>query len=80
MDCGSRIARFARATFETTEKNQHVLAMSLLAKENATSHGEGPSMYTPIVQALTRLPESEKARLKRKFDIAYLVTTESMSF
>ena len=61
-------------------KNQHVLAMSLLAKENATSHGEGPSTYAPIVQALTRLPESEKARLKRKFDIAYLVATESMSF
>jgi len=32
------------------------------------------------VQTLTRLSESEKARLKRKFDIAYLVATESMWF
>ena len=62
------------------KNNQYVLAMSLLEKEHATSHGEGPSTYAPIVQALTRLPESEKARLKRKFDIAYLVATESMSF
>ena len=62
------------------KNNQHVLAMSLLEKEHATSHGEGPSTYAPIVQALTRLPENEKARLKRKFDIAYLVATESMLF
>ena len=64
-------------------KNQHVLVMSLmslLAKEHATNHGEGPSTYAPIVQVLTRLSESEKARLKRKFDIAYLIATEGMSY
>ena len=73
--------RFTRATFKTTEKNnQHVLAISLLAKEHVTSHGEGPSTYAPIVQALTRLPENEKARLERMFDKVYLVATESMSF
>jgi len=54
--------------------------MSLLAKEHAASHGQGPSTYAPIVQALTRLSDSEKARLRRKFDIAYLVATENMSF
>ena len=57
-----------------------MLAMSLLAKEHAASHGQGPSTYAPIVQALTRLSDSEKARLRRKFDIAYLVATENMSF
>jgi len=54
--------------------------MSLLSKEHATSHGQGPSMYTPIVQALTRLTDSEKANLRCKFDIAYLVASEKISF
>jgi len=54
--------------------------MSLLAKEHATNNGEGTSMYAPIAQVLTRWSENEKARLRRKFDIAYLVATESMSF
>jgi len=62
------------------KNNQHVLAMSLLAKEHATSHGQGSSRYAPIVQALTRLTDSEKAKFRRKFDIAYLVATENMFF
>ena len=62
------------------KNNQHVLAMSLLTKGHAANHGKGPLTYAPIVQALTRLSESEKARLKHKFDIAYLVAKESMPF
>ena len=42
--------------------------MSLLAKEQAISHGQRPSMYAPIVQALTGPSDSEEARLKHKFD------------
>ena len=44
--------------------------MSLLMKEHAACRGQGPSSYAPIVQALTTLSHNEKARLKRKFDIA----------
>ena len=70
-------SHFKQVTFETTEKNnQHVLA-----KEQATSgHGEGLSTYAAVVQALTRLSDSEKERLRRKFDIAYLVATENVVF
>ena len=62
------------------KNNQHALAMSLLMKERASSCGQGSLSYAPIVQALNTLSDTEKARLKHKFDIAYLVATESISF
>ena len=49
-------------------------------RECATSCGEGPSSYAPIVQTLKMLLDIEKAGLKCKFDIAYLVAMESMLF
>jgi len=75
----NRFARVANIR-DHGKNNQHVLAMSLLVKEHAARHGQGPSTYAPIVQALTRLCDSEKARLRRKFEIAYLVATDNMSF
>ena len=60
--------------------NQHELAMKLLAKEHAIAKGASTSTYAPIVQAMQRMSETEKARLRRKFDIAYLVATEKLSF
>ena len=54
--------------------------MSLLIKEHATCYGQGPLSYASIVQALNTLSDCEKARLKHKFDVAYLVAMESMSF
>jgi len=49
--------------------------MTLLAKEHAIARGDGPS-YAPILQAMLTLSDTEKARLKQKFDITYLVATE----
>ena len=65
---------------DCSKTNQHVQAMRLLAKEHATARGDGPSSYAPILQAMSTLSDTEKTRLKRKFDIAYLVATEKMSF
>ena len=59
--------RFAWVTYETMEK---MINTSLLAKGHATSHGQGSSTYAPIVQALTRLSDSEKTKLRSNFDIA----------
>ena len=38
------------------------------------------SSYAPIARALHRLSDEERARLRRKFDIAYFVATEKLSF
>ena len=52
------------------KNNQHVLAMSLLMRERASSCGQGSLSYAPIVQALNTLSDTKKERLKHKFDIA----------
>ena len=39
-----------------------MLTMSLVIKEPTTCCGQGPSSYAPIVQALSTLSDSEKAR------------------
>ena len=62
------------------QSEQHAHAMALLAKERAIALGEGSTSYAPIAQALTTLSEDEKRRLRYKFDIAYLVAVEKISF
>ena len=79
MDCGYRIALY-KQHLRLQEKQPARARYVTANKRHAANHGKGPLTYAPIVQALTRLPESEKARLKHKFDIAYLVATESMPF
>jgi len=56
------------------------MAMNLLEKEHAIARGDSPSFYAPIARAIGRIPVTESARLKRKFDIAYLVATEKLSY
>ena len=58
---------------------QHCTAMSLLEKEHTIARGDGPSTYAPIARAIEKIPVTESARLRQKFDIAYLVTTEKLS-
>ena len=64
---GAESLRTSNNIRDHRKNNQHALAMSLLMKERASSCGQGPSSYTPIVQALNTLSDTEKARFKRKF-------------
>ena len=59
---------------------QHCMAMSLLEKEHAITRGDSLSTYAPIARAIEKIPITESARLRRKFDIAYLVATEKLSY
>ena len=59
---------------------QHKHSMMLLKKEQARSKGLDPTSYAPIARALSRVSEEERARLKRKFDVAYFVANEKLSF
>ena len=50
---------------------QHRTVMSLLEKEHAIARGVSPSTYVPIARAIEKIPVTESARLRRKFDITY---------
>ena len=63
-----------------SRNDQHVHAMMLLNKEHSQSSGLGPQSYAPIAKALNRLPDDERERLKRKFDIAYFVASENLPY
>ena len=59
---------------------QHKHAMTLMRREQARSKGLGATSYAPIARALCTLPDDETKRLRHKFDIAYFVATEKLSF
>ena len=54
--------------------------MKLLEKELAIAKGDGSSTYAPIARATEKIPVTESARLRHKFDIAYLIATEKLSY
>ena len=60
--------------------DQHAHAMMLLNREKSKAQGLTVSSYAPIARALHKLSNEERARLRRKFDIAYFVATEKLSF
>ena len=59
---------------------QHCTAMSLLEKEHTIARGDGSSTYAPIARAIEKIPVTESTRLRQKFDIAYLVAIEKLSY
>ena len=60
--------------------DQHVHAMMLLKKEQGNASSGACCSYSPIVQALNKLPELEKSQLRVKFDLAYFIAREKMPF
>ena len=42
--------------------------------------GVGATTYAPIAQALSMLFEDEQSKLRLKFDIAYFIASEQLSF
>ena len=54
--------------------DQHIHAMSLLKREQAkVSNSVCCSCSSPIVHALSKLPDLEKARVSVTFDLAYFI-------
>ena len=54
--------------------------MSLLKRERAKAKGRSCYSYAPIAKVLSTLPNDEKERLRKKFDIAYFVARDKLSF
>ena len=53
--------------------------MNLLKRGQAVASTNDLS-FAPIVQAFTSLSEDERGRLRHKFDIAYFIAIEKLSF
>ena len=60
--------------------DQHIHAMNLERRDQTQAQGLGAAVYAPIVQSLQTLPDEERDKLKKKFDIAYFVATEHLAF
>ena len=56
--------------------SMHVRAMSMFKKQR----GDDVTEYAPIAKALLTMDESSQVTLKRKFDIAYFIAKEKLSF
>ena len=54
--------------------------MMLLHKDHCQSRGLDVCEYAPIAKALNDLPQSDKATLRVKFDIAYFIATQKLAF
>ena len=51
--------------------------MNILKKEAAKGQGASATSYAPIA---SRISDSERENLRRKFEIAYFIATEQLSF
>ena len=61
--------------------DQHFHTMSLLKMEQAKASYSACCSYSgPIVHALSKLPDLEKAQLRVKFDLANFIAREKMNF
>ena len=60
--------------------DQHKAAMSHLRTAQAKASGEPVTSYAPIARALLMLDEPERARMRRKFDVCYLMAKEGIAF
>ena len=60
--------------------DQHLHAMNLLKREQARVIDAPSSSYVPIAQLLSKIPQLEREQLKRKFDIAYFLAKEKLSY
>ena len=60
--------------------DQHVHAMCLQLRESARVEGRSCYSYAPVAMALSNLPDKEREKLRIKFDIAYFVAQEKLSF
>ena len=54
--------------------------MFLLKRESVKPGARSCYFYAPIAKALSTLPDDEKDRLRKKFNVAYFMAREKLSF
>ena len=60
--------------------NQHKASMSHLRTVQARANKEPVTSYAPIARSLLMLGESERGRMRRKFDLCYMMAKEGIAF
>ena len=60
--------------------DQHKAAMSHLRTAQAKASSKPVTSYAPIARALLMVHEPERARMRRKFDVCYLIVKEGIAF
>ena len=71
------------STFERWQRNydrDRMAAMSHLRTALAKASSEPVTSYAPIARALLVLDEPEGARMRRKFDVCYLMAKKGIAF
>ena len=60
-----------------SEQHQHAMSILCLEKGSAT-RGESSAASTPIIAAVTSLSDNDRAELRKKFDIIFLLAQEKL--
>ena len=60
--------------------DQHKTAMSRLRTAQARASNKPVTSYAPIARSLLILNEPERGRMRRKFDVCYLMAKEGIAF
>ena len=60
-----------------SEQHQHAMSILCLEKGSAT-RGESSAASTPIIAALMSLSDNDRAELRKKFDIIFLLAQEKL--
>ena len=69
-----------RNIVDHAKSEQHRSAMSLISTEAAKASNLPITSYSPIAHCLLIIDDTTRLRLKKKFDISYLLAKEGMPF
>ena len=62
------------------KSEQHIACMAYMRADSAKARDEPVELYAPIARSLLRMDDSEKEKLKRKFEICYVLAREVIAF
>ena len=62
------------------KSDQHKAYMMRLRADQAKSKQLSITFYSPIARSLLRMDQALKERMRKKFDICYVMTKENMAF
>ena len=62
------------------KSEQHIACMAYMRADSAKARDEPVESYAPIARSLLRMDDSEKEKLKRKFEICYVLAREGIAF
>ena len=63
-----------------SKSEQHITCMAYMRADSAKARNEPVESYAPIARSLLRTEDSEKEKMKRKFEISYVLAREGVAF